>query len=101
MASLEPEVTEDGLARFGTLGPAERVLIDGLDSGALDRLGPGGLPDAGDETRRVRADLLRYLLIGGPGAPKLHEKGIRLSGAWIVGPLDLWSAPTEVVHQLG
>ncbi len=82
-------MTEAGLARFGTLGPAERVLIDGLDSGALDRLGPGGLPEAGDEARRVRADLLRYLLLGGPGAPRLHEKGIRLSGAWIVGPLDL------------
>jgi hypothetical protein len=64
-------------------------LIDGLDSGALDRLGEGGLPEAGDDTRRVRAELIRYLLLGGPGAPTLHEKGIRLSGAWIVGPLDL------------
>jgi hypothetical protein len=82
-------VTAGGLARFGALGPAERVLIDGLDSGALDRLGPGGLPEAGDEARRVRADLVRYLLLGGPGAPPLHEKGLRLSGAWIVGPLDL------------
>ena len=78
-----------GLAAFGVLGPAEQALIDGLGSGVLDRLGDGGLPEAGDESRRVRADLIRYLLLGGPDAPPLHEKGIRLSGAWIAGPLDL------------
>ena len=82
-------MTESGLARFGGLGPAEMALIDGLGSGMLDRLGSGGLPDEGDETRRVRADLIRFLLLGGPDAPRMHEKGLRLSGAWIVGPLDL------------
>ena len=60
-------MTGDGLARFGALGPAELALIDGLGSGTLDRLGQGGLPDPEDETRRVRGDLIRFLLLGGPG----------------------------------
>jgi len=82
-------MSEVGLSRFGALSPSELSLIDGLGSGELDRLGEGGLPEAGDDTRRVRAEFIRYLLLGGPGAPTLHEKGIRLSGAWIVGTLDL------------
>jgi hypothetical protein len=84
-----PEVTGGGLARFGALGPAEVALIEGLGTGALDRIGPSGLPEAGDESRRVRADLIRYLLLGGPEAPRMHEKGIRLAGAWVAGALDL------------
>jgi len=82
-------MTEGRLAGFGELGQAEVALLDGLGSGSLDRLGAGGLPEAGDVTRKVRADLIRYLLLGGPDAPRMHEKGLRLSGAWIVGPLDL------------
>jgi hypothetical protein len=78
-----------GLAAFGPLSPAEIAMIDGLGNGTLDRLGAGGLPEAGDETRRVRADLIRFVLLGGDAAPRLHEKGLRLSGAWIVGTLDL------------
>jgi hypothetical protein len=81
-------VTE-GLGAFGELGPAEVALVEGLTSGTLDRISGGGLPEAGDESRRVRADLIRYLLLGGPGAPRLHEKGIRVSGAWVTGALDL------------
>jgi hypothetical protein len=82
-------VTASGLARFGKLGRAEVALLEGLGSGSLDMLGAGGLPDAGDEARKVRAELIRFLLLGGNDAPRMHEKGIRLSGAWIVGPLDL------------
>lgn len=82
-------MTAEGLARFGALGPAEVTLVDGLGTGAFDRLGSGGLPEAGDETRRIRADLIRFLLLGGPEAPRMHEKGLRLGGAWIVGTLDL------------
>jgi hypothetical protein len=78
-----------GLARFGVLGPAELTLLEGIGTGAFDRLGSGGLPETGDEARRVRADLIRFLLLGDPDAPRMHEKGLRLGGAWIVGVLDL------------
>jgi hypothetical protein len=82
-------VTAAGLAQFGDLAPAEVALLDGLGSGTLDRLGAGGLPEAGDAARKVRAELIRFVLLGGPDAPRMHEKGLRLSGAWIAGPLDL------------
>jgi hypothetical protein len=77
------------LARFGPLSRAEVTLVDGIGGGINDLVGSGGLPDDGDEDRRVRADLIRTLLLGGPDAPVMHEKGLRLSGAWITGPLDL------------
>ncbi len=82
-------MTGGGLARFGDLGPAEATLVDGIGNGAFDRVGAGRLPDAGDAARRVRAELIRFLLLGGPEAPPIHEKGLRLGGAWIVGTLDL------------
>jgi hypothetical protein len=78
-----------GLDRFGVLGPAEITLIEGIGTGAVGRLTTAGVPAEGDESRRVRADLVRFLLLAHPGAPTIHEKGLRLSGAWITGTLDL------------
>jgi hypothetical protein len=82
-------VPQANLAEFGDLGPAEATLLEGTSNGAFDRIGAGELPAPGDESRRVRADLIRFLLLRGEGAPFLHQKGIRLGGAWIVGVLDL------------
>ncbi len=78
-----------GLDQFGPLGPAEVTLIEGIGTGAFDRVGAGGLPQGNDESRRVRADLVRFLLLARSGAPMMHEKGLRLGGAWITGVLDL------------
>jgi len=64
------------LAAFGPLSRAEQTLVDGLDAGDFDRLGDGAAPQAGDADRAVRAALLRFLILGGPDAPRQHEKGI-------------------------
>jgi hypothetical protein len=77
------------LEQFGPLGPAEVTLIDGIGTGVFDRIGAGGLPEPGNDARRVRADLVRFLLLARPGAPFMHERGLRLGGAWITGVLDL------------
>jgi hypothetical protein len=82
-------MTATGLARFGALGRAEQVMLDGVGNGVFDRVGAGGLPKADDADRRVRAELIRVLLLGGDGLPTMHEKGLRLTGAWITGTLDL------------
>jgi hypothetical protein len=74
---------------FEPLSPAEQTLLKGAQSGAYDRLGDGGLPRPDDASRVVRADFLRFLVAGGTGAPPLHEKGLRLSGARVIGTLDL------------
>jgi hypothetical protein len=80
---------DEPLATFGPLSRAEVTLVERIGFGIFDRVGPGGVPAEGDEDRRVRADLIRRLLLGSSGAPVMHEKGLRLSGAWITGPLDL------------
>jgi hypothetical protein len=77
------------LSAFHPLSRAEEALVAGLDSGTFDRVGDGGLPEEGDETRRVRAELVRFLLLGGPEAPRLHETGLRIGGGWVTGRLDL------------
>ena len=78
-----------GLAGFGPLLRAELVFVAGIGNGTFDRVGTDGVPAEGDEDRRVRADLIRALLLGGADLPSLHEKGLRLGGAWITGILDL------------
>jgi hypothetical protein len=55
----------------------------------MERLGDGGRPEAPSAERVVRADLLRALIVGGEGIPRMHEKGMRLAGALVTGPLDL------------
>nr|WP_256515477.1 hypothetical protein [Alsobacter ponti] len=69
--------------------PAERRIVAELRSGDFDRLGDGVLPEAADPERIVRAALLRFLLLGGDGEIRPHEKGVRVSGGWIAGVLDL------------
>jgi hypothetical protein len=74
---------------FRPLLPAEEEVISRLLSGEIDRLGDGTRPAADDMTRAIRAPFLRFLLLGGEEGCRPHEKGIRLSGARIMGILDL------------
>ena len=74
---------------FRPLLPAEDVVLSRLLSGALDRIGDGARPDTDDPARAIRAAFLRFLLLGGEEGYRPHEKGIRVSGAWIQGILDL------------
>ena len=74
---------------FRPLTPAEDAVLAGLSSGAFDKIGDGRCPDSAAPDRVVRAELLRFLLLGGEDGFRPHEKGIRVSGAWISGVLDL------------
>ena len=82
-------MSAQSLAEFAELSPAETAMLAGLGTGGFDRLGAGGVPEAPLPERTVRAELVRFCMLGGPDAPRLHEKGLRLSGAWITGTLDL------------
>ena len=85
------------LSDFSPLSEAEARLIEEMGSGRAVTLGDGELPpaDAGPD-RTVRAELIRYLLLGGceelrsTGA-RLHEKGIKIVGARISSVLDMQS----------
>jgi hypothetical protein len=80
--------SEPGLSRFHPLGIAETKIVAHLQGGDFDRLGDGLRPQQDDPERAVRAELLRFLILGSDGYHS-HEKGLRLSGAWISGILDL------------
>ena len=77
------------LADFQPLHAAEAKVVAGLGSGDFNRIGNGLCPTGNDPTRIVRAELLRLLILGGGGDFRLHEKGLRLSGAEVIGVLDL------------
>ncbi|WP_298294974.1 hypothetical protein [uncultured Litoreibacter sp.] len=73
------------LKDFEPFSPAEQKMID--EAGLPNRtvLADGTLPSESSDAVQVRADLVRFLLISMP----LHDKGIRLRGAWVTGSLDL------------
>ena len=74
---------------FRPLLPAEEAVVAGLSNGNFDRLGDGSRPRTPDPDRLIRAALLRFLILGGEEGCRPHEKGLRVSGAWITGVLDL------------
>ena len=77
------------LADFQPLLTAEEDVVARLLTGAVDRLGDGSCPAKPDPSRVVRAAFLRFLMLGGEEGCRPHEKGVRISGAWITGVLDL------------
>jgi hypothetical protein len=77
------------LEQFRPLLPSEEFVLGHLLSGDFDAVGDGQLPAIGDGDRTVRAELLRFLLLGGDENCRLHEKGMQLRGALITGVLDL------------
>jgi hypothetical protein len=74
------------------LTPAEERILADLDVGEFDRLGDGLRPATDDPARLVRAAFLRFLILGGDERYRPHEKGVRVSGGWISGVLDLEGA---------
>jgi hypothetical protein len=79
-----------GLESLGPLSAAEAEIVAHLQQGHLNRLGGGSRPEEADPARTVRAEFLRLLILG-EGGYLPHQKGLRLSGAWISGILDLES----------
>lgn len=75
--------------RAGELTTAEEQLLAECRSGELVVLGDGARPERPSPERTIRADLLRYLILGGCEAFRTHERGIWVEGAWIDGDLDL------------
>ena len=84
---------------LGELSAAEEQLVDAACSGEVCRLGDGERPDGPSEERDIRAEVIRYLALGGCEERRVHENGIDLYGANITGQIDL--ANCEKVKPLG
>ena len=74
------------LRDFGNLWPAEALILAGLDDPHTTMVGDGERPDAdAPQDRRVRASFLRWCALGGGKDHRLHETGLRIAGALVVG----------------
>ncbi|MEP0234191.1 hypothetical protein [Roseibium sp.] len=71
------------------LTDAEQQLLDNCKDGVPTVLGDGERPSRPSPERTIRADLLRYLILGGCDRCRVHDRGVLLRGAWVLGPLDL------------
>jgi hypothetical protein len=78
------------LANFGELRPAEQKLLESCRSGddcVIAAFRPKA--DGKSVVNSVRAGFLRFLILGGDDENPVHERGVRIKGAWIDDVLDL------------
>ena len=78
----------DGLAGPFGLHPAEVKLLEASLAGEECVLSEER-PESPTEDNRVRSAFLRFLVLGGDETAPVHEKGIRLKGAFIDDAIDL------------
>ncbi|MEG0052101.1 MAG: hypothetical protein RR715_02445 [Comamonas sp.] len=119
---MEPKKTYGrSLSDFGRLKPGEKKLLDACRKGntavlsnglplPLPLLEPVQLPGPIDlskprrvpvtEMNCVRADFIRFLLLGGDNENPVHEHGVMLTGAFIEGELGLRSCQIPVSLML-
>ena len=86
------------LSDFKILKPAEQKLLDACRIGTMAFISEQ-LPELATEDNTVCASFLRFLALGGDEHALVHEKGVRLCGAWVEGELDLEGA--VLPHGLG
>jgi hypothetical protein len=86
----------------GEWSALEQRLLDCTASGDEAMLqGKEECPtDSLDCSRRVRAKLIRFLLLGGNEKYKTSAKGVRLCGAWIDGKIDFRNEKTRLNFAL-
>lgn len=91
--TVKPEAVALGrrLQHFLPLHELERQLLRSCRNGAIDPP-MNDYPEARSEDNVVRAEFLRFLLLGGDEDNPVHERGVELGGAWIEGRLDLEAA---------
>jgi hypothetical protein len=79
----------ESLGGADKLTAPEHALIDACRNGVPCKLGDGSRPTGHDPARTIRADLLRYLILGGCDNCRVAEAGVVLKGAYIRDHLDL------------
>jgi hypothetical protein len=71
--------------------PAERSLLEKCRSGELAIIS-AQRPEQPTKENTVRSSFLYFLALGGDEYAPVHEKGVRLQGAWVEDNLDLEGA---------
>lgn len=83
------------LADFAPFSVAEQKLIDETATPDRTSVGDGSLPVTDAPELSIRAGLIRFVLLDRSDELALHDKGLRLRGALITGPLDLQGCDLE------
>lgn len=76
------------LGEFTPLHPAEKELLKHSQAGSVALIG-NKVPDERTPSNIIRAAFIRFLLMGGDNRVSVHDRGVRVTGAWIIGELDL------------
>src|SRR5262245_17469920 len=87
-SSLEDFERSDKSKPFWGLFPAEKNLLEATREGR-ERYVNYSLPTSAEHSCKVRADFLRFLLLGGDKRAPVHQRGVLLYGAYIDGDIDL------------
>lgn len=76
------------LGDFEPLSKVERQLVAHCARGEPFVLGTEP-PEKPLVANRIRAGIIRFLLIGGDGRNPIHENGVMVRGAWVQGEMNL------------
>jgi hypothetical protein len=76
---------------FDPVTEPERKLAEAARMGEFCVIGMVA-PETGDAANSIRAEFLRFLALGGDQRAPVHEKGLRLQGAFVAGALNLEGA---------
>ena len=98
-ADLQPiRALGRSLSDFEPLLIAERILLQACRIGEIAMISEQR-PEQATQENTVRAGFLRFLLLGGDHSTPIHERGVRLKGAWVMGGLDLENTATVSAIQ--
>lgn len=84
------------LADFPRLSDAEKDLVACCARGEDCLLNDGSRPNIATTANTIRAELIRFLALGGDAEHPVHEEGVALQGGWIKGELRLHQAQAAV-----
>lgn len=81
--------------------PAERKVLAHAKAGTVAQLRPdGGRPDKPTAATKIRADLIRFLMLGGDEENPVHPRGVLIQSAFVTGKLNMEACETQLDLQL-
>jgi hypothetical protein len=83
------------LSDFLPLLPTEEKLREACRTGDWANFGTAR-PDAKTRNNEIRSGVLRFFILGGDEMAPVHERGVRVTGAWIDDDIDLDGCNSEV-----
>lgn len=86
------------LGDFGILSSAEKELLKHCHVGTVAKIAVVR-PKELNGSNKIRAEFLRFLLLGGDNKAPVHEHGVQLCGAYIEGSLSLKA--TNISYAIG